>query len=481
MSAHHEAEEVVGRGGREIGMNRLNQVKRKFVWSQEVEDEDKKKRVKSSKNLNNEPRKGEWRDVAQVVTTQPDRKLSRVERTLERIERKLEEKSAVDERDIAGMARIHELMRKEIEGLLPGKKSWTPEDSVLARRRRKQGLGSMSDEQVVQYAMTVHTIARQASIGNYLSSLRAWLTFCHEHDHNWQKPTLMMMLGFAVYRFSGGLATSSLWKEYGKIRSLLGDMGLNMPVLKEVPLVVNVIKGMEIIEDLSGGKKMRYPCTTVHLRDCLETLSVAEGVSEDERVMFGAMWPVMLFGLLRIGEVVRKRKGGGWSTPLTWSDVKFYTCPRTQKQYVILHLPPSKTDKTGKKFRIVLEKLELKHAKICPVRALQRLRERLPSSCSDWEVFEDRIKGVKITYERFSKVLKHCLNAAGYDESRYHSHSWRIGGATVARAMGFTSEEIKALGRWMSDAYLVYTRPCLEHQGKLAARLQDWEYKLTFS
>jgi len=211
MSVHHEAEEVVGRGGREIGMNRLNQVKRKFVWSKEVDDEDKKKRVKSSKNLNNEPRKGERRDVAQVATTQPDRELSRVERTLERIERKLEEKSTVEERDIAGMARIHELMRKEIEGLLPGKKSWTPEDSVLARRRRKQGLGSMSDEQVIRYAMTVHTIARQASIGNYLSSLRAWLTFCHEQDHNWQKPTLMMMLGFAVYRFSGGLATSSLW------------------------------------------------------------------------------------------------------------------------------------------------------------------------------------------------------------------------------------------------------------------------------
>jgi hypothetical protein len=470
--------ESVGQGARKIGMNRLSKVKRKFVWSRDVEEEHSSKRMKSVCVKTNDTEDSECKKVEEKPI-QND--LLRVERVLKRIEKKLEEKSRVDERDAKSMGRLHELMKTEIEGMLPGKKGWTPESNVLARRRRKLGLGAMTDEQVVQYAMTVHTIARQASIGNYMSSLRAWLTYCHEHNHNWQKPSVMTMLGFAVYRHSGGLSTSSMWKEFGKIKALLGDMGLTMPVLKEVPLVVNVIKGMEIIEELSGGKRTRYPCTTVHLRDCLETLEVARGVSDEERTMFGAMWSVMLFGLLRIGEVVRKHKGNGWTSPLTWSDVKFYTCPRTQKQYVILHLPPSKTDKSGKKFRIVLERLESKHEKICPVRALQKLKERLPGPCLEWEVFENRDKGVRISYERFTQVLKCCLNAAGYDDSRYHSHSWRIGGATVARAMGFTSEEIKALGRWTSDAYLVYTRPCLEHQGKLAARLQDWEYKLTFS
>ena len=480
--------------GRELGMNRLQQTKRKIEWESETtveaEREEKKKRtVYHGKRIlpGLDPRCESGRKVSPKGDTrkEPERMMHgmsvEVRDSLRRIEHQLDSRKMESERDQRNEKRLHEMMRDSIEQLLPGKEAWTPDRNRLVSKRTRLGIRAWTDDQILNYASSVHTIAREASMSNYLSSLRAWLTFSHECGYDWQQPTAMMMLGFAVYRHSGGLSTSSMWKEFGKIKSLLGDMGITMIALKHAPIVVNVIKGMEIIAELDGGKEKRYPCTTVHLRDCLGALKDVEGVSEDEKVMFGAMWPVMLFALLRIGEVLKKRKGAGWSSPLTWKDVKFHTCPRTQKEYAILSLPPSKTDKTGKKFKIVLERLESQHSEICPVRALHRLKSCLPGECLDWEVFEHRTQGLKITYERFTNVLKLCLNQSGYDDSKYHSHSWRIGGATVARAMGFTSDEIKALGRWMSDAYLVYTRPCLEHQGKLAARLQDWDLKLSFA
>ena len=456
-----------GGSGRELGMNRLQQTKRRFEWESTttVVEDRKEKRRKIG-------RRGD--------RLLPDSSVE-IQDSLRRIEQQLMTREVVTDRDQKNERQFNDLMRTNIEQLLPGKKEWTPSRNRLVTKRSKLGIGTWTDDQILRYASSVHTLAREASMNNYLSSLRAWLTFSHECDYDWKRPTPMMMLSFAVYRHSGGLSTSSMWKEFGKIKSLLGDMGITMIALKDAPIVVNVIKGMEIIAELDGGKEKRYPCTTVHLRDCLGALKEVEGVSEDEKVIFGAMWPVMLFALLRIGEVIKKRRGSGWSSPLTWKDVTFYTCPRTQKEYVILRLPPSKTDKTGKKFKIVLERLEPQHSEICPVRALHQLKSRLPGECLDWEVFEHRTQGVKISYERFTNVLKLCLNHSGYDDSKYHSHSWRIGGATVARAMGFTSDEIKALGRWMSDAYLVYTRPCLEHQGKLAARLQDWDLKLSFA
>ena len=49
------------------------------------------------------------------------------------------------------------------------------------------------------------------------------------------------------------------------------------------------------------------------------------------------------------------------------------------------------------------------------------------------------------------------MNAEGYT-----GHSFRIGATTAATPVGVLTHLIKAMGRWSSDAFMVYLRLSLE-------------------
>ena len=63
-----------------------------------------------------------------------------------------------------------------------------------------------------------------------------------------------------------------------------------------------------------------------------------------------------------------------------------------------------------------------------------------------------------LTIYQFNAVLKKTVCATGLDDSRYKSHSFRIGGASGMFNKGASVPEIKATGRWKSDAYKSYIR-----------------------
>ena len=54
-------------------------------------------------------------------------------------------------------------------------------------------------------------------------------------------------------------------------------------------------------------------------------------------------------------------------------------------------------------------------------------------------------------------ILHQPLSQAGLCPSYYASHSFRIGAATTAAAVGLIPPLIKTLGKWNSNAYLAYT------------------------
>ncbi len=58
----------------------------------------------------------------------------------------------------------------------------------------------------------------------------------------------------------------------------------------------------------------------------------------------------------------------------------------------------------------------------------------------------------------FSQALSSVIQYIGLDPRRYKSHSFRIGAATTAQLLGHTSQEIKSMGRWRSDAFSRYIR-----------------------
>ena len=53
-----------------------------------------------------------------------------------------------------------------------------------------------------------------------------------------------------------------------------------------------------------------------------------------------------------------------------------------------------------------------------------------------------------------------ALRSLGIDDSNVRAASWRSGGVTSARAAGATESQMKAIGRWTSEAYTAYLLAC---------------------
>ena len=82
--------------------------------------------------------------------------------------------------------------------------------------------------------------------------------------------------------------------------------------------------------------------------------------------------------------------------------------------------------------------------------------------------FED---GTALTRPALVREIRRALLAAGVDASPYSGHSFRIGAATTAAAVGVEDSVIKILGRWQSSAYTQYVRVPRDKLAEVSSRL----------
>ena len=61
-------------------------------------------------------------------------------------------------------------------------------------------------------------------------------------------------------------------------------------------------------------------------------------------------------------------------------------------------------------------------------------------------------------YAEFDFLLKHLLEFCGLSSQVFKGHSFRIGAATSAALRGESDAQIRAAGRWSSDAFRKYIR-----------------------
>jgi integrase len=118
------------------------------------------------------------------------------------------------------------------------------------------------------------------------------------------------------------------------------------------------------------------------------------------------------------------------------------------------------------------------HMDIDPVRALKRMmtvrgryRNSQPVKWNTGYLFREGPHFKPITYNRARVLLKELGAAAGWDPSSCFLHSFRIGLASSAAAMGIPLPEIALLGRWKSvDSIQRYVRQFAPHHEAMIER-----------
>ena len=114
-----------------------------------------------------------------------------------------------------------------------------------------------------------------------------------------------------------------------------------------------------------------------------------------------------------------------------------------------MFLARAKTDQFGRGVDIFLGRTD---APVCPVTAIPQLlaiRPAGPGPLFTWSY------GSPLSQPQFIRAARAVLDASGIEANKYTGHSFRIEAA--ARA-GLPAYLIKTLGRWQSEAYLVYIR-----------------------
>lgn len=173
--------------------------------------------------------------------------------------------------------------------------------------------------------------------------------------------------------------------------------------------------------------------------------------SEYQNIMLWAACCTAFFGFLRVGEMtIPSLEAYDSAIHLSLGDIALDS--RTTPTIVWLTIKQSKTDPFCKGVRLCLGRTG---SVVCPVKALLpylAIRGSAPGS-----LFISA-SGAPLTRAQFKAHLSATLQKAGLDDSKYNTHSFRIGAATSAKAVGISDVHIQLLGRWRSSAYLGYIK-----------------------
>ena len=123
----------------------------------------------------------------------------------------------------------------------------------------------------------------------------------------------------------------------------------------------------------------------------------------------------------------------------------------------VLRLRKSKTDPFSKGVNITIYENHIFKPVHTMLLYLQS-RKALSSLPLSPLFIDEEFNQVPILRERFIQYLRSLLLRAGFNDSNYSGHSFRIGAATAAAAAGVEDHVIKELGRWSSDCYVRYIR-----------------------
>ena len=285
---------------------------------------------------------------------------------------------------------------------------------------------------------------------SYATAHRRYSDFCRRAHIQPYPTTESTLCSFVAYLGNSKLKHQTIKCYLSGIRFQHIIHNFPDPFIKDMPKLHYVLRGIkktQCKEPLSHQK--RLPITPSILQSVRNTLSLDSACHND--VMLWAAALLCFFGFLRSGEItIPKASAYDPTIHLSLADLAFDHA--VQPSVMQITLKASKTDPFRLGVQIYVGKTL---GVLCPVSAmLAYLSLRGPNPGMLFQ-YADKSP---LTKSRFVADFRARLTQAGIASHNYSGHSFRIGAATTAAGIGIEDSLIQTLGRWKSNAYLLYVK-----------------------
>ena len=247
-------------------------------------------------------------------------------------------------------------------------------------------------------------------------------------------------------------------------------------VVKELrpDLVKAILAGKKNMDDMHKmAHEIRLPVTINMLKLLKLELNNIEG-QKGFRKLVWAVAMICFFGAMRIHEILARNVT--YFDPintLLGQDLKLKTVRLGNEKVKIIQIKI----KAPKESRCVKNKIidiYKNGGKLCPVRALENWLNTAPPVKKGLPFFR-MADGTPFTGRKLNDVLRTCFKKHIPPTKGYiSSHSFRGGLASLMGLMGYSDEDIMAVGRWSSQCFENYVKLPRTKRLKMAREMANW-------
>ena len=259
------------------------------------------------------------------------------------------------------------------------------------------------------------------------------------------------------------------------VRQIHLAKGLTPPDVRP-EIVKTVLKGarhMDTIDDRVTGRRSRLPVTVEMLKIIKLELADMEIPFSMKRLVW-MICSINFFGCLRVHETLaRSETEFDPCFTLLGKDVelKSVNCEGEEVEILQLKLKSPKEDRIGSS--VFIDIYETKGL-LCPVKAYKKWKGTKPPTDKNMPAFRQE-NGIPLTGRKLNEILKTCLDPhVPYQAGFVTSHSFRSGMASLMATLGYTTEQVKAVGRWSSNAYERYIKLPRKQRADMAKDIGNW-------
>ena len=285
------------------------------------------------------------------------------------------------------------------------------------------------------------------------------------------EPKTLTFAGWLIHR---NVSSATIDSYLAAIRQQYIQEGLDPSNLRS-PLLKQVLKGRNhqtLTAATKNESKPRLPITPTILK-LLKIYLKKQPFSNQEKLLIWTILTIGFAGSFRIHELLCRN-------PSTYNPLDTLLNKDVSHKQIFLAGKPVeilefriKQEKTNTTPTPTVVDVYQAFNSICPIASYKKWKENSTLSEQDLPVFR-RENGKPYTSRCLNLFLSHFTSTHfPNNPGKFTSHSLRAGLPSLLGQLGFDNSDIKATGRWSSNAYKLYTKLPRTRKAEMARRVHD--------